>query len=271
VGYILYIHTYCSDPDSGILGSVPEYDDWSGRRALLLKGKRSQQSLLLLWWSNLIYVVVNEYYKTIISKKVNTGEPLFSDCSSRYVVWVADTKTILRVGRRQTQNTGRSAVCHHISHSSLLHSPWTKKYSFTNISYVTASLNISAGMCMPAVWGVQLVVNEVQWAPGCYNIHNSFTFYGLAHGPKDISLLPFAHMYHFWDFRHTTINLSPYSIFWRLKLKWHKNAHNLHPSLSHTPRDTVILNSTNKVKKSAPLYRHWDSVHAVWRIGGVEV
>jgi hypothetical protein len=127
--------------------------------------------------------------------------------------------------------------------------PWTKNTRVTNISYVTASLNIRAGMCIPDVQEMQLVVRELQRAPGCYNIHNSFTFYGLAYGPKDISLLLLVHMYHFWDFRHTIINLSPYSIFWRLKLKLYKNAHNLHPSLSHTPRDTAILNYINIILK----------------------
>jgi len=45
--------------------------------------------------------------------------------------------------------------------------------------------------------GVQLVVSELQRAPVCYNNHNTFTFYGLAYGPKDISLLSLAHMHHF--------------------------------------------------------------------------
>jgi hypothetical protein len=99
----------------------------AGERVLLLKSKRPWQSPLLLWWSNLIFVVVNEYYKIMISRKVSTEEPLFADCSSGYVVWVPDTERIPHVDRRQTQNTERSAACHHISHSSLLPSPWTKK------------------------------------------------------------------------------------------------------------------------------------------------
>jgi len=142
--------------------------------------------------------VVNEYYKTVINKKVSTGEPLFSNWpSSRYVVWVANAERIPWVGRSQNQNTERSAACHCILHSSLLPSPWTKYTRVTNISYLTASLNIHAGMYIPDVWRMQLVVSEPQRAPGCYNIHNSFIFYGLAYGPNDISLLSLGQMYHF--------------------------------------------------------------------------
>jgi hypothetical protein len=35
--YILYIHIYCSDQDSGILGSVLEYSDCSRREGFVVE------------------------------------------------------------------------------------------------------------------------------------------------------------------------------------------------------------------------------------------
>jgi len=45
-----------------------------------------------------------------------------------------------------------------------------KNTMVTNISYVTVSLNIRVGMCIPALWVVQLAVSDLERTPRCYRV-----------------------------------------------------------------------------------------------------
>lgn len=114
--------------------------------------------------------MVNEYHNTINSKELSAGEAdeFLTDrrflglCCQTIPPDLADVRTEIQRG-----------LLHVISHRAafLLPLPCTKNARVTNIFYLAASLNNRAGMCVPAVLGVE-AVSGLQRASGCY-IHAS--------------------------------------------------------------------------------------------------
>ena len=112
-----------------------------------------------------IFVVVDEYYNNINSKKASAGE---NRCFSKWplnrcVGWVvviekdpepADAKTEIQRGLL------------HVTISYSL-SPALTVYK-KHKGYDISSLNKSAWMRTPAIWGTRLVASGLQRAPGCY-------------------------------------------------------------------------------------------------------